>query len=178
MKKRDCAFLILLSLLAGCATPVPPVATYTDTVSGLRTDFIPENLLESKEPSRELVWLNASRVFTDVRNFTYYLEVHYQATSETGWLDILPGKTLVVLADGQEMRFPGLGSLNTRKEKKGIVMEDAIYETNAAALRAIANAQKLTVKVIGKNAIVVRDFAPANFEKFKKFVAEYVDGGR
>ena len=65
------------------------------------------------------------------------------------------------------MRFPGLGSLNTRKEKKGIVMEDAIYETNAAALRAIANAQKLTVKVIGKNAIVVRDFAPANFEKFK-----------
>ena len=171
--------VLLLGFLAGCAsTPLPEVATHIDRHTGIRTDIIPENLLESRaQPPRELLWLNASRVFKNQADFDYYLEVTYQATEETGYLNITPGPSLVVVADGKEMKFMGNGSLNTRKTRRGLVSEDAIFLAGPAELKDIANAKQVTVKVIGRNGIVERDFAPANFERFKKFVLYFVDAG-
>lgn len=168
-------FLICAGLLAGCATKVPDVATYYDQISGYRTDLIPENLLETENPTRELLWLNASRVFRNRVDFDYYLEVHYEALPEPGWLQINPGESLVIVADDKEMRFDGRGSLNARRTRQGNVTEDALYLAGADQLRAMARAKKVTVRVIGQNGIVQRDFTPINFERFKKFVAQYVE---
>jgi hypothetical protein len=41
-------------------------------------------------------------------------------------------------------------------------------------LRSIAGAQDVKVSIIGRNGIIQRDFKPANFEKFRQFVSEYV----
>ena len=174
------AFLVALvcgGLLAGCASiPVPDVATHYDPYTHLRTDLIPDNLLETEGQPRELLWLNASRVFKDQQYFEYYLEVRYEAREETGWLNIHPGVTLTIVADGRELKFRGSGSLNLRKQKRGLVSEDAIYLASADELRAVANAKAVTVKVAGQNGLVVRDFTPANFGRFRKFVTSFVEG--
>ncbi len=174
------ALLVALAcggLLAGCASiPVPDVATHYDPYSHLRTDLIPDNLLETEGQPRELLWLNASRVFKDLQYFEYYLEVRYEAREETGWLNIVPGISLTIIADGRELKFRGSGSLNLRKQKRGLVSEDAIYLVSADELKAIANAKAVTVKVAGQNGLVVRDFTPANSGRFRKFVAAFVEG--
>lgn len=177
MKKVSLGSMILAGLLAGCATsPIPDVVTHIDPYTRARTDLIPENLLETQGPVRENLYLNASRVFKDLATFDYYLEVVYEAREETGLLNITPGESLVVMADGRELKFKGTGSLNTRKERGGLISEYAMYQVSPGDLRAIASARQVKVKAIGRNGIVERDFAPPNFERFRKFVAHFVDG--
>ena len=178
MSKFIFASLVLAGFLAGCATSnTPDVVTHYDRFTGFRTDIIPDNLLEVTGDVREVVWLNASRVFKDQQDFDYYLEVHYEARAETGLINIAPGTSLVLVADSKEIKLKGSGSLNTHKSRGELVSEDALYNVSADELRAIANAQKVKVKIIGRNGLVERDFTPINFQKFKKFVTNYVDGG-
>lgn len=171
--------LAFLLLVAGCATaPLPDVVTHYDQHTRIRTDLIPENVLESPQnPPREIVLLNASRIFKDYQDFDYYLDVQYTARAETGLLDINPGESLIIMADDKELKFRGSGSLNARKLKGDFVAEQAYYTASADDLRAIAHAKKVQVHIIGRNGRVVRDFGPANFERFKKFVQSFVEGG-
>jgi hypothetical protein len=173
VKKIYC-FVVATGLLAGCASQPPPVATYIDPATHARTDLMAENMLESPEPIREVVWLNASRMFRNSRDYQYYLEVDYMARAETGYLEIPPGETLVILADGQELKFTGSGSLNSRKERKEEVSERAIYQATGAQLRAIATAEKVKVSILGRKGMVQRTFTPANFERFRQFVQHFV----
>lgn len=136
-----------------------------------------ENMLEGPEPIRELVWLNASRMFQNNRDYQYYLEVDYMARSETGYLEIPPGETLVIIADGQELKFNGSGSINSRKTRDENVTERAIYPASGQQLRTIANAENVKVSVLGRNGMVQRTFKPANFERFRHFVQAYVHEG-
>ena len=169
--------LLAATLLAGCATKSPNVVTYYDPYTKARTDLTGDNMLKSPEPVREIVWLNASRVFTNPRQFQYYLEVDYLARAETGFLDIAPGETLVILADGDELKFSGSGSSNARKERKDEVTERAIYPATAEQLRAIAGAQTVKVSILGRNGIVQREFTPENLERFRTFVQRFVSAG-
>lgn len=172
--KKLTALLLTVGLFGGCATKAPDVGTYYDPYTQARTDLTANNLLESPPgPVREVVSLNASRVFMNARDYQYYLEVDYLARAETGYLEIPPGETLVILADGQELKFSGSGSLNSRKEHKGEVSERAIYAATAQQLRTIAGAQSVKVSILGRNGIVQRDFTPANFEKIRRFVQLY-----
>jgi hypothetical protein len=59
--------------------------------------------------------------------------------------------------------------MNTRKEKKGILYETALYEAQPSDIDTIANAQKVTVLVQGKSLLIERNFGPENFERFKQF---------
>jgi hypothetical protein len=136
-----------------------------------------ENMLQSPEPIREIVWLNASRMFKNARQYQYYLEVDYMARRETGFLEIPPGETLVIAADGQELKFSGSGSLNSRKELAEEVTERAIYLASGEQLRAIANAENVQVSIRGRSGMVQRTFTPENAERFRQFVAKYVTAG-
>jgi hypothetical protein len=174
VKLTGLLLLLAVALLNGCVTRSPDVATYYHPGDGLRTDVITDNPLDTGEPGRELLWLNASRVFKTETRYDYYLEVTYAAKAETGYLDIGPGPTLSIEADGKEMIFIGNGSENLRKNKKGVLNETALYLAQANDLRAIASAKKVSVRVVGRHGIVQRDFGPANSERFKKFVAKFV----
>ena len=158
-----------LFFLGGCGT-MPEVTTYRNPVTGIRTDVLAENLLDTgEERPREMLWLNAYRHFRNQWEYDYYLEAIYGATQEAGYLDIPPGRTLTILADGEELTFTSLGSFN--KEVEGnAVFETVRYETNASVMQKIAQAENVTVQLRGENGIVVRDFKPENKEKFQKFL--------
>lgn len=175
MKVQIGIILAGLMLLAGCATKPPDVTTSFDPITGVRTDLMSENMLETDQnPPREVVWLNASRVFKNYRNkdYTYYLEVSYMSKEETGYLAIPAGNTLTVIADGQELRFVGNGSYNTRKKnKRGFVTESALYPTTRQQLEKIANAKDVKVRIKGDNGLIERDFRPDNSRRVKEFLA-------
>jgi hypothetical protein len=175
MKVQMGLFVAGLVWLAGCSTTPPPdAATSYDPITGVRTDLMSQNMLETaQKPPREVVWLNASRVFKNYRNkdSTYYLEVSYMSREETGYLNIPAGGTLTVIADGQEMRFSGTGSYNQRKKNKdGFVSESALYPATREQIQKIANAKQVKVRIRGDNGLVERDFGPANFSRFKEFL--------
>ena len=132
-----------------------------------------DNLLEGEGPPREVVYLNASRVFRTARNADYYIEVTYMATVDAGFLDIPPGESLIIVADGKELKFRTIGSANLRKTTKEIVVERALYETTKEMMQKIATARDVKVRLQGRNGLVQRDFKQANFEKFQKFVSMF-----
>ena len=165
---------VILLILTGCRSTPPDVSTTFDPISGQRTDLMSENMLETPQnPPREVIWLNAARVYRDAwnRRPELYLELDYMARAETGYLEIPVGTTLMLTVDGQEMNFTGNGSFNKRKSKqKGFVNETALYRVVQTQLAKIANAKQVKVRVKGNNGIVERDFRPENFQRFQEFL--------
>ncbi len=161
-----------LCLVAGCVSPPADVTSYVDP-TGQRTDLLANNRLETPGKPREVVWLNAWRVFKFSGKIVYYLEVKYTATKEVGYLDIPFGQTLTLLLDGQPMPITGSGSINTREMKGNFVDEMALYEVTKAQLQKIATAKKVQVRVKGNNGLIDREFGPKNYEKFRLFVQTY-----
>ena len=165
---------LALLLVAGCATHAPVVSTYYDPVFGDRTDLLSDNLLEAPGPPRELVWLNASRIWKNYNESAYYLEVSYMAKAEVGYLDIPAGEALTIIVDGKTLKFDGSGSMNSRKPyKKELVRENAIFPATRVALQRIASGQQVKVQIKGRNGLIERQFAPENLERFRKFVSSY-----
>lgn len=163
-----------LLLVAGCATKAPEVSTYYDPVFGHRTDLLSDNLLETSGPLRELVELNASRIWKNYTESAYYLEVSYMARAEVGYLDIPPGEMLTVIADGQTLKFDGLGSMNMRKPyKKELVRENALFPASKKDLQKIAAAKEVKVRIKGDKGLIERQFAQENLDRFRKFVSLY-----
>jgi len=161
-------------LICGCRTAPPDVATNFDPITGKRTDLMAENMIDTPQnPPREVIWLNAARVYHDVwnRGSDLYLTLDYMARTETGYLEIPVGTTLTLTVDGQDMNFTGNGSFNKRRSKlKGFVKETALYRVSRAQLEKIANAKRIKLRVRGRNGLVERDFAPENIKRFQDFV--------
>lgn len=156
--------------LAGCGT-TPEVTTWTNPVSGRRTDILAENLLDVPGETREMLWLDAFREVSGPQNQRFHLYVTYGAREEAGYLDINPGRSLTIIVDGEELHFSGLGSLD-QTEKKGALFESARYDATSDDISRISRGKKVVVRVTGKNGIVVREFAEENFEKFRKFARQ------
>ena len=116
-----------------------------------------------------MLWLNASELFTYRGAAKYYLEVKYQARPERGLVEIGPGQTLTVTADGVPIRLTGPGSAKFRKEKYGTVIETAVYSVEMAQVNQIAKAKDVRVRVTGAKGFVERNFAAKNFENFREF---------
>jgi hypothetical protein len=173
--KTQFSLVAAVGLLAGCATQAPDVVTHYDDFSGARTDLMADNLLESPEqPPREVVWLNAYRVFRGRTESDYYLEVIYMARADTGFIEIGAGDTLTLVVDGERLNFSGTGSFNRRETpKRDLVQETALYRATRVQLQKIAIARRIHVQVRGTKGLVERDFAEGNFEKFRKFVTRY-----
>ena len=173
--KNLLVFWLFAVLLAGCATqPAPDVTTHYDNFSGLRTDLLADNLLQGGAQPRELVWLNASRVFENSTRYQYFLEVTYMARKEVGLLEIGPGTSLTLDIDGEVIEISGSGSTESSPEtKEGLVQERAIYRVSKLLLQKISIAQKVSVAIKGRNGLIERDFNEENFDKFRRFVTRY-----
>jgi len=164
----------VLFLVGGCVTQPPEVTTHYDAFSGIRTDLMADNLLETPGTPREVIWLNAYRAYKNYSSSDYYLEVSYMATAEVGWLEIAPGESLVLIVDGEPMRLKGSGSANNRKTaRKDFVTENALYEVSAIQIQKIAGARQVKLQIKGDKGLVEREFQEANFERFRAFVRNY-----
>jgi len=176
-KEKDVKSILItcaaVCLLAGCATPPADVTSYWDE-TGSQVSLLGNNLLETPGKPREVVYLNASRIYKSHDKATYYLEVTYLATTEVGYLDIPFGQTLTMILDGKPMLIVGSGSLNMRKTvKDNLVREVALYEVTKAQLQTIASAKRVQVKIRGNSGLIEREFGPKNYERFRLFVVTY-----
>ena len=161
--------------LAGCSSKPPAdTTTYRSPASGLRTDLLSENMLETADKTPEVIWLNAARAFKYDHTIQYILELDYLSSEEHGFLEIPPGPTLTLTIDGKENTFSGVGSgTNREKTQGGTVTERAFYTVERRLFEEITQARKVRVQIRGKNGTVDRWFTPVNFDRFYKFVEKF-----
>jgi hypothetical protein len=111
----------------------------------------------------------------DQKNPRYFLRVWYQGD---GWIFINEGESLVLLMDGEKTVFSGSGSSGDREViYGGFVWEVALYPVTEKQIRKISNAKDITVKIIGSKGYVIRKFDETNFENFRHFIVEVIEGG-
>ena len=146
-----------------------------DEYRGERFDTTTDSPLEGSSIPGAQAWLNASRVSQKFGVTLFYLDIHVESSS--AWLAIEAGQTLLLVVDGDEIRYDGSGSDQLRKSDKklGKFIESAVYLSNASDIRKIAGAKEVKVKVIGKTGVLQSAFGPANFAVYKKFVADFLD---
>jgi hypothetical protein len=176
VKLKLFASLVSLGVLAGCATSNPDrdIASVRSNVTGFNADLMLDNRLPGSDIDAETVWLDASRILDGIKQ-NYYLEVRYQASPRQGLIDIPPGQSLFIEVDGERLIFSGIGSEELRNvDNLGIVVERAIYPAQPEQLRKIASAGNVVVEIRGRSGSVRRTFQKQNFDKFKKFVDNYV----
>ena len=175
--KKSLMLIALLGLLAGCVTKTPLVGTDVNPINGARTDVTPM-MLTSAGQLREVVYLNAYREIAPKTGTRYLLEVKYVAPAEVGYLEIPPGQTLTILADGQPIKLDGTGTLNTRvgfrKENMDFVSETAQYRASRLDMQKMGFARQIKVQIKGNKGLIERDFNPENFEKIRAFVTQAV----
>ncbi len=108
---------VAVGMLAGCETAPPEaVVSRTDEVTGRESHLITDNIVEDPSQTDSLLWLNASQLFTYRGAAKYYLEARFQARPERGLLEVGPGQSLTVTADGVPIHLTGPGSAKFRKE--------------------------------------------------------------
>ena len=171
MKKELLLVAICAGWLVGCeTTPPPDVVSRTDELTGRQSHLITDNIIEDPSQNDSLLWLNASELFTYKGASRYYIEVRFQARPERGLIEISPGQSLTITADGAALRFTGPGSAKFRKEKYGTLIENAVYTVDFPQLEQIAKAKEVKVRVSGNKGFVERHFASKNFENFREFI--------
>jgi hypothetical protein len=178
MKLPNLAVLLTAVVLTGCTTSYSPdIQSYRRPFEEGRTDLIVDNLLEAKDQTRDMVWLNALRVFKNADEHQFYLELIYATTTDTGYLDIGTGPSLILTVDGKEMQFSGTGTTNMRRKKGALLNETALYPVSAKDLVVIGNARQIKVRIVGQGRIVEREFSTVNISRFKKFVDQFISAG-
>jgi len=109
-------------------------------------------------------------------NASYELFAHYAGQQR---VQIRAGESLVLTVDGQPLRF------QVRDEDVDRDMfcpesgpctydERAYYPATPDQIRAIANAETVTVELIGAARTLAAEFNELNFERYRSFVSEHV----
>ena len=122
-----------------------------------------------------LTVLDAYRILKGAKH-VYYLQTRYLATAEVGFVDIEPGQSLTIVADGETIKFySASGSMNNRELVRGMKFaeEKALFEVTRDQLQKIAKAKKVKVQIKGAKGLIERDFGPKNYDDFRAFVTRF-----
>jgi hypothetical protein len=178
MMKIRFTLIALLAILAGCATPPPPVATDINPITGERTDLTDILLPGASSQPREVVYLSFFRTNPQHSPSKYYVLARYIAPAEVGYLEVPPGQTLTLDADSQPIKLDGTGSINSRKafKEKGndYVSETAQFQISKQDMQKLGFARKIKVQLKGGKLLVEREFGPENFDSIRAFVTRAV----
>lgn len=171
MKQRHSTISALFAalLLAGCAGQAaqPGVQPERKVVRMSR------NIIGGHRPAFGNMVLNVEKTI-EGKSQRYDLFARWTGDAR---VDVSPGESLVVEADGQEFKFRVLESGIYRDfqcEPRCIYDDRAYYSATAAQVRAIANAKHVTVRLVGSKRTVEREFNALNFERFQEFVAKNI----
>ncbi len=151
----------------------PRYKVHCDNVSGKTVCVMTGNALRPFSPRYPLLSLGViSETDKDGRQ-RYFLRAVF--VNERQWLNIGPGETLQMAADGESLRFSGAGSGGARHTgENDKVYEIALYETEATAIRKIAVAREVSVNLKGDFPLQ-KNFGSFNNLYFRQFIQHYID---
>lgn len=173
--KQLSSLIFAAIVLAGCATKAPDVTTQVNQFTNERTDAMEDVLLQGTgNPPRELIWLSATRYSKEFNRAPIFIGIKYMARAETGALNIDPGQSLTIIADGTSYKLTGSGSLNARttttENGQEFAQESAIYEILPWQLVRISQAKKAQVLVKGQRSLVERDLDAEAMNRLRRYV--------
>jgi hypothetical protein len=129
------------------------------------------NVVGGERPTVGNLTVNAERTVEGTSD-RYQLFVRWTGESR---VDVQPGESLIIRADSQEFRFKVLESGIYRDfqcERRCTYDDRAYYPATAEQVKAMADASRVTVTLVGSKQTMERDFNALNFERFREFVAE------
>jgi hypothetical protein len=159
--------IVVTLYLSGCTAPF---TSFTDESTTAHVVRMNGDRLAGGISS---IQLNAQR-FEKEGKVSYSLFIIYSGPT---FLNIGPGKSLVLIIDGQRNEIFGGGSIQHRNVLSiGLVEETAYYhDLDPELFYRIARAKKVDVEIHGSSGVVTRYFKKKNFTKFKVFCDLYMD---
>ena len=131
------------------------------------------NLVGGPQPARGDLSLNVEKTGKG-DSARYDLFVRWTSSFR---LDVQPGKSLFISADGRELAFTAAEDIYHDSDCTNgpCVYDDrAYYPATAEQIRRIANATAVLVQVVGSKQTVSREFNETNFEAFRNFIARHI----
>lgn len=165
--------VLVCALAAGCAG-LPPygVERFGRGYDGIRGFRMTGNVLPSPRGSDPLVQLNAERRDVEDQGTQFSLIVELSGGEP---LLIEAGEALTVTVNTEAVRLTGEGSAEQRRFSGTFQGEQAWFPTDSTLLRRIARGNAVEVRIRGSNGTATRRFGPANFQRFRAFVTQYLD---
>ena len=166
MKNPLSIAVIVLILLSACSART---TSFTDMDSKANISRMSGNRLAGGITTVEL---NAQR-FDKSGTPSFSLIILYSGPT---FVNIGPGKTLILLIDGQRLEIAGQGSEKSRNIVSiGLIEEKAYYhDLDPDLIRMLAYAKEVEVEIIGASKVLNRHFKEQNFVNFKEFYELYV----
>jgi hypothetical protein len=160
-------FLMTTLFISECA---PSFSTFKDDNSSAMITRMNGNRLAG---GISFVELNAQR-FEKEGIISYSFILRYAGPT---YINIEPGKSLVLIIDGLNKEISGTGSKGHRNiVSLGLVEETAYYhDLEPDLIRQIANANHVDVEIHGSTNILKRYFSKQNLLKFKTFCELYLN---
>jgi len=170
MRQRFRAAVLLAFSLGAGAGCAPAPSAQQQAAPLRRVIRMPRNIIGGFQPAFGNLTLNAERTIEGSSD-RYELFARWSGEAR---VDVQSGESLVIAADSQEFKFKVLESGIYRDfqcEPRCTYDDRAYYPATRAQLEAIANANQVTVRLVGSKQTVERDFNQVNFERFREFVA-------
>lgn len=170
---REVFLIICLSFTSCSSGSNYKVTTLDDNFDNFTVTRMKNNLLAGRTliSDAKSVYLNAVKYQRPNREPKYSLMVDYQSSE---WLFIPEGESLILLVDGEPVKFSGRGSSGNRNRRSLGIREVASYGLTFEQFRQIVTANEIAVKLKGANHFVERHFSQTNFKRFKEFFLEHV----
>ena len=163
-------------VLAGCA-PAYQLSSRRDDFNQYNQWSMKNNLLAGGgKLLGPKMYLGATKTIWDSGLTQYRLDVTYTASD---WLFIDDGNSLRLIIDGEQVEYSGDGSSAYRNVLSGgTIHERAFYDVTPTQIRQIAEASEIRVRLEGNQFYAERVFSPANIERFRAFVGQYLGDTR
>lgn len=161
---------------AGCAATTPGMALPyavrrmdTETMTGYRMEG---NYVSTPPIPGSRLAINAVRAEAANGRVVYLIEVNHTTVDA---LEIPPGETLVFMADGERIALSGPGWGGGYRGFSGSApVELALYEISPDDLRKLAAANRVDLRITGRDRVIENVFHGWNVSRLRAFVAEHV----
>lgn len=169
--------LVAAVFAAGCATSPGvelPYAVRHMNTEGMTGHRMEGNYVSTPPIPGSRLAINAVRANAANGRVFYIIEVNH-ATGNA--LRIPPGETLVFIADGERIALSGPGWGGAMHAVPGSIVgvELALYDITPDQLRKLAAADRVDLRLTGRDRVIENVFHGWNVARLRAFVAEHVD---
>lgn len=161
---------------AGCATAPGmelPYAVRRMNTEGMTGHRMEGNYVSTPPIPGSRLAINAVRAQAANGRVLYLIEVNHQTSNP---LMIPPGETLVFIADGERIALSGPGWGGGMQGARGstVSVELALYQISPDDLRKLAAADRVDLRLTGRDRVIENVFHGWNVARLRAFVAEHV----
>lgn len=160
--------LLIIFMLAALGSGCGHLRSREDKFEQVRVDQLTDNAIDASVFERSRVYFNPRRETRLDGKASFYTQVEFYSTSEFG---VVPGESLVVVADGKRYGLTPTNTMVAVKTRRGFTSLN--YEVNPQMLVDLANARQAQLRLRGNPNAIEKTFDRGNKQDLKAFLVKY-----